>query len=331
MTPTVFALPPEGAETVARTQIPEWELTRASTYQCRYIPPCISSPPRRSLQKTGSECSTRNALHPPRSALSAVACRTFWERQPSPPWGPRVAAQRPGTPLRWLVPDHGRALHHRSSSAVPSATAAAGVATPRRSSCPRRPRCPFRQTPWGTEGTVGLPFLQLRLSRSRRCPPKDPSGVRSPRSRRKNPRLPPRRERCRHPPCGKRRDRPGPSQLFVVVLRCRRACGFSTTPTIRSADTRSDLWVRMRCSMPGASPPRRRRPQWARAPPQLQGGVPPSCRSSVRRYWSRLPPRLRRSRHRPPSGLGSSPWARSLLRHTGRSSATFSGPPISSM
>ena len=61
----------------------------------------MSSPPRRSLQTRGSNRPTRNALHPPRGARSAVACRALTDaaapslaRQPGPPRGPRAVARR---------------------------------------------------------------------------------------------------------------------------------------------------------------------------------------------------------------------------------------------
>ena len=92
----------------------------------------MSSPPKRSFQTRGSNNPTRNALHPPRGARSAVACRALTGAPTRPPRGARVsrAAERvrsPGGSGRAA----GRARRPHSRVAVPLPTTAAGVVVPR--------------------------------------------------------------------------------------------------------------------------------------------------------------------------------------------------------
>jgi len=100
----------------------------------------MSSPPRRSLQTRGRNRPARNALHPPRGARSAVACRALSgapaparARQPGLPRGPRAGRGGLGAlPQVARAGQQGRPLAPPSRVANPSATTAAGVATTRR-------------------------------------------------------------------------------------------------------------------------------------------------------------------------------------------------------
>jgi len=100
----------------------------------------MSSPPRRSLQTRGRNRPARNALHPPRGARSAVACRALSgapaparARQPGLPRGPRAGRGGSGAlPQGARAGQRGRPLAPPSRVANPSATTAAGVAPTRR-------------------------------------------------------------------------------------------------------------------------------------------------------------------------------------------------------
>jgi len=112
----------------------------------------MSSPPRRSLQTRGRNSPARNALHPPRGARSAFACRALSgapaparARQSGLPRGPRAgrggsgtlrqvarAGQR-GPPPRPAIPRRPPVGHHRGWRRHH----ASGTAVPRRR---RRPR-----------------------------------------------------------------------------------------------------------------------------------------------------------------------------------------------
>jgi len=100
----------------------------------------MSSPLRRSLQMRGRNCPARNALHPPRGARSAVACRALSgapaparARQPGLPRGPRAGRGGSGAlPQVARAGQRGHPLAPPSRVANPSATTAAGVATTRR-------------------------------------------------------------------------------------------------------------------------------------------------------------------------------------------------------
>jgi len=116
----------------------------------------MSSPPKRSSQTRGSNNPTRNTLHPPRGARSAVACRALSGAPTRPPVGPacRGAAERvrfPGGSGRAA----GRARCPHSRVAVPLPTTAAGVVAPRRSPRPPAPSAHPRWSP-STRGPVVL-------------------------------------------------------------------------------------------------------------------------------------------------------------------------------
>jgi len=105
----------------------------------------MSSPAKRSLQTRGSNNPTRNALHPPRGARSAVAWRALSGAPTRPPVGPagRDAAGRvrsPGGSGRAV----GRARRPRIRVAVPLTTTAAGIVAPRRSPRPPAPPAHLR-------------------------------------------------------------------------------------------------------------------------------------------------------------------------------------------
>jgi len=122
----------------------------------------MSSPPRRSLQTRGSNRPTRNALHPPRGARSAVACRALSSapapsraRQPGLPRGPRAVAR----PVRY-------------APLVARAGQRDGPIFPAPASPPRRPPPPLASPP-----PVGC-----RVPRRRRRPRGGPLAHRGPRS-----------------------------------------------------------------------------------------------------------------------------------------------------
>jgi len=122
----------------------------------------MSSPPRRSLQTRGRNRPARNALHPPRGAQSAVACRALSgapaparARQSGLPRGPRAGRADRVRSLRWPEP---------GSGAAPS---------------PRHPASPTRRPP---PPLASPPPVGDRVPRRRRRPRGGPLAHRGPRS-----------------------------------------------------------------------------------------------------------------------------------------------------
>jgi len=119
----------------------------------------MTSPPKRSLQTRGSNNPTRNSLHPPRGARSAVAWRALSSAPTRPPVGPasRGAACRVRFPIG-SGQAAGRARRPRSRVAIPLTTTAAGVVAPRRSPRPPAPPAHPRWSP-SARGAVVLQFV----------------------------------------------------------------------------------------------------------------------------------------------------------------------------
>jgi len=276
------------------------------------IPSMHINSPRRSLQTRGRNRPARNALHPPRGARSAIACRALSgapalsrSRQSGLPRGPRAGRGGSGTLPGWPEPVSGAAPsprpprrrpvgHHRrwrrhltSETASPVVADVPAVA------------------PWRIEGPVVLKLLRPRWSRPRRRPPLAPSGLRPPRPRRDRPRRPPLRGRRRRPSRRPRQDRPGAAQPSPSVRLCRRVCGSRMTRTARSCGSRPAQRAPPPRPAPGPSSRLAWRPRPARARLSPPARVPWSCRRSARRGWGSRPPRSRHARRRPPSERGS--------------------------
>jgi len=148
----------------------------------------MSSPPRRSLQTRGRNRPTRNALHPPRGARSAVACRALSgapapsrARQSGLPRGLRAGRGGSGRLPGWREPVSGAAPspwsprrrpvgHHRRWHPPPTS----GTASPGVADVPT-------VAPWRIGGLVVLHPLRPRWS----CPWRHPPCLKTRRTRAK--------------------------------------------------------------------------------------------------------------------------------------------------
>jgi len=264
--PTVVALRPKRAETVARAQIPQMGIDPGRHRPMQIIPSMHVKSPEAIITDEGEKPSRAQRAAP-------AAWRSVGRRLPRPlrrasaisgapiglprgpragrggsgtlPWGPKpgsAAAPSPRPRRRRTVGHHRRWRRHLpSGTACPGAVDVPAVA-------PRR-----------IGGPVVLNPLQPRWSRPRRRPPPAPSGLRLPLPRRACPRRPPLRDRRRRPSPRPRRDRPGAAQSSPLVRRCRRACGSRTTRTAGIGETRPVRRAPFRWPAPGPRqrPPRR--------------------------------------------------------------------------
>jgi len=116
-----------------------------------------------------TRCNRRVAPGQPTPAAASRA------RQPSPACGPRVAARRAVTLLRWLGPRRGRARRPCSRTAVSPATTATGIASPRRSPRPTASSDAPAAAPGCTGGPVlltqGAPVRAPRAPKQIKAPP----------------------------------------------------------------------------------------------------------------------------------------------------------------